>query len=447
MKRTLIIEDFGKIKKAEIDISPLTLFVGDNNSGKSYLLSLIWGIYAAEDESDVFRGMLEMLKDDYAETYKQMCDFLINTNEGFDQEIKISSQFFVEFLNKLFKRNKDKFVAGIFNSEQMTIGKLAVVAEPEFEVTIEGQKIEKRVSIFCKEGSLGISFYGRRVKEELEIMVEIIVRNILLWFLKENVGLYSQNTVYLPAARTGFMLAKNVINKVGRQVAYDVSGFQDREEIQPFTKPIIHFLDMLEGLSLEHKTEYGEIVKWMETSMAHGRIQYGNEMNGQEIRYLPDGSKESLPLRTTSAVVTELTPLLLLLKYRRSLQAICYEEPEMCLHPRLQQEMGKLLIRLVNHGLYMVATTHSDILVQHINNMCRVKALGSPKELLEKLGLSEEDAIDIQDVAIYQFTDLVEYSIVEKLIPEDGEFQVKTFYNALTEILEHTSEVHDYEGE
>lgn len=95
----------------------------------------------------------------------------------------------------------------------------------------------------------------------------------------------------------------------------------------------------------------------------------------------------------------------------------------------------------------MVATTHSDILVQHINNMCRVKALGSPKELLEKLELSEEDAIDIQDVAIYQFTDLGEYSVVERLIPEDGEFQVETFYDALTEILEHTSEVHDYEGE
>lgn len=43
MKRKLIIEDFGKIKQAEIEISPLTLFVGDNNSGKSYLLSLIFG--------------------------------------------------------------------------------------------------------------------------------------------------------------------------------------------------------------------------------------------------------------------------------------------------------------------------------------------------------------------------------------------------------------------
>lgn len=447
MKRTIMIENFGKIKKAEIDISPLTLFVGDNNSGKSYLLSLIWGIYAAEDESDIFRGLLELLKDDYAEMYQQLCDFVLKAEEGNGQEIKISSKLFVELLNELLERNKDKFVVGIFNSEQMTIGKLAVAVEPEFEVTIEVQKKENRVSFFWKEGSFGVIISLDDITESYNDIAKIIFCNTMLWLLKGNAAFQSFNTVYLPAARTGFMLAKNVINKVGRQIAYDMTGMRDRGEIQPFTKPIIHFLNMMEGLSLEHKTEYEEIVKWLETSMAHGKIQYGNEMNGHEIRYLPDGSEESLPLRTTSAVVTELTPLLLLLKYRRSLQAICYEEPEMCLHPRLQQEMGKLLIRLVNQGLNMVATTHSDILVQHINNMCRVKVLGSPKELLERLELSEEDAIDIQDVAIYQFTDLGEYSIVEKLIPEDGEFQVKTFYNALTEILEYTSGVHDYEGE
>lgn len=447
MKRTLIIEDFGKIKKAEIDISPLTLLVGDNNSGKSYLLSLIWGIYAAESRSVLFSDVARMLITDYLEIHECVYSAVSRVGEGDEQEIKISSRILVEILNKLLEQNKDKFVAGIFNSEQVTIGRLSLFVEQEFEVTIAGKRTEEGISFLCKESSFETIFPEESRKYKYKYMVRMLFSNILLCFLKGDAAFKSRNTVYLPAARTGFMLAKNVINKVGRQVAYDVSGFQDREEIQPFTKPIIHFLDMLEGLSLEHRTEYGEIVKWMETSMAHGRVQYGNEMNGQEIRYLPDGSKESLPLRTTSAVVTELTPLLLLLKYRRSLQAICYEEPEMCLHPRLQQEMGKLLIRLVNHGLYMVATTHSDILVQHINNMCRVKALGSPKELLEKLGLSEEDAIDIQDVVIYQFTDLGEYSIVEKLIPEDGEFQVKTFYNALTEILEHTSEVHDYEGE
>ena len=447
MKRKLIIEDFGKIKQAEIEISPLTLFVGDNNSGKSYLLSLIWGIYGAGTESAIFFDMLELIKNDYSETYEQMCDFALKATEGYAQEIKLSSKLFAELLNKLLECNKNKFVAEIFNSEQITIGKLAVVMEQEFAVTIEGQKKEYGVGISCKEGSFGIIFQKRRIENDLGYVIKTVFGGIMLWIFEGSTELHSRNTVYLPAARTGFMLAKNVINKVSRQIAYDMTGSKEREEIQPFTKPIIHFLNMMEDLSLDYQTEYGEIVKWMETAMTHGRLQYGNELNGQEIRYLPDGSEKSLPLRATSAVVTELTPLLLLLKYRRSLEAICYEEPEMCLHPRLQQEMGTLLIRLVNHGLCMIATTHSDILVQHINNMCRLKALGSPGELLEKLQLTEEDAIDIQNVSIYQLTDMGEYSTVEKLLPKDGQFQVKTFYDALTEILEQTSQVQDFEGE
>lgn len=40
----LLVKDYGKIKSAEIEMAPLTLFVGDNNSGKSFLLSLLWGI-------------------------------------------------------------------------------------------------------------------------------------------------------------------------------------------------------------------------------------------------------------------------------------------------------------------------------------------------------------------------------------------------------------------
>lgn len=447
MERKLIIEDFGKIKKAEIDISPLTLFVGDNNSGKSYLLSLIWAIYAAERNSVIFRDATELLTEEYPQVYHSVYDCISNTKEGIKQRIKISSGVFVEILNRLLERNKDKFVAGIFNSEQVTIGKLAVIQEKEFEVTIAVKNTEDAMEVSCKEGDFSVVFHGKSIKEDVGFVIEKVVEDVLRWFFKGATGLYDRSTVYFPAARTGFMLAKNVINKVGRQVAYDVTDFEDREEIQPFTKPIIRFLDMMEELKLDYKTEYSDIIEWMETVMAHGRIQYGNELNGREICYLPDGSGESLPLRTTSAVVTELTPLLLLLKYRRRLKVICYEEPEMCLHPGLQQEMGKLLVRLVNHGLSMIATTHSDIIVQHINNMCRLKEMDALGELLEKLGLTEEDVISLEDVAIYQFTDLGEYSTVEKLIPIDGQFQVETFSNALMDIFEQTSEVQDFEGE
>ncbi|MDE7184408.1 MAG: ATP-binding protein, partial [Lachnospiraceae bacterium] len=41
---TVHVENFGKIKSAEIETAPLTLFVGDNNSGKSYMMTLMYGL-------------------------------------------------------------------------------------------------------------------------------------------------------------------------------------------------------------------------------------------------------------------------------------------------------------------------------------------------------------------------------------------------------------------
>lgn len=49
MSYKLIVENYGKIEKAELEVAPLTLFVGDNNSGKSYLLSLLWALFSGEE--------------------------------------------------------------------------------------------------------------------------------------------------------------------------------------------------------------------------------------------------------------------------------------------------------------------------------------------------------------------------------------------------------------
>lgn len=38
------LEDFCKIHKADVEIAPFTMFIGDNNSGKSYLITLLYGL-------------------------------------------------------------------------------------------------------------------------------------------------------------------------------------------------------------------------------------------------------------------------------------------------------------------------------------------------------------------------------------------------------------------
>lgn len=70
-KWTVHITDFGKIKKADIQVAPLTFFVGDNNSGKSYMMTLIYGLlnlriyfdkYVIDYEASTYQRCLHILE-------------------------------------------------------------------------------------------------------------------------------------------------------------------------------------------------------------------------------------------------------------------------------------------------------------------------------------------------------------------------------------------------
>lgn len=71
--------------------------------------------------------------------------------------------------------------------------------------------------------------------------------------------------------------------------------------------------------------------------MAEGVIEM-SAMPNREVLYVPEGSESGIPLRIVSAVVTELSPLILILKHKKYINTLFYEEPEMCLHPQLQQK-------------------------------------------------------------------------------------------------------------
>jgi hypothetical protein len=52
----LTVDGLGKIQHAEVDVRPLTLFVGPNNSGKSELASLLWGLVAMQGDLEPPEG-------------------------------------------------------------------------------------------------------------------------------------------------------------------------------------------------------------------------------------------------------------------------------------------------------------------------------------------------------------------------------------------------------
>ena len=54
MKIIIHITNFGKIEKADIELGKFIVFVGENNSGKTYLMQLIYGFIQKGFKSNGF---------------------------------------------------------------------------------------------------------------------------------------------------------------------------------------------------------------------------------------------------------------------------------------------------------------------------------------------------------------------------------------------------------
>ena len=105
---TLHVENFAKIQSADVRISPLMCFVGDNNTGKSYLMSLLWGILTLG--KDLFPK-----KSSESKAYKKCEVWLrehLNSNLEIGEEV---IDLYVQWFNDLLNQNKSVLLTKIFN--------------------------------------------------------------------------------------------------------------------------------------------------------------------------------------------------------------------------------------------------------------------------------------------------------------------------------------------
>ena len=101
-------------------------------------------------------------------------------------------------------------------------------------------------------------------------------------------------------------------------------------------------------------------------------------------------------------MVSEMAPVILFLKYLvRPGDLLILEEPESHLHPAAQRQLARGIVRLVNAGVKVLITTHSDIIISQVNNLLVLRQ-ASP-ELIEKGGFEPEDFLQPEQVGAYLF--------------------------------------------
>lgn len=439
----LCVEDYGKIKSAEMECAPLTLIVGDNNCGKSYLMSLLWGIknigaiYLFEKRDAEINEEERLLKD----WISQQINLAFENGQSIVGMEDISD-WCRAVINQRLSQNKDSLLKWIFNSEQVSANKI--------QIHLSNRAFKERKLCFIRTTDDNIIMkadYGKNKTDNYGIRnlegktddhsAEFLMKSIFAFVLQINFGKNRYENLFLPAARTGFILTKDLVNQVGREQTFNMEP--ETKPMSPFTRPINQFLDVINVLSLENQpsAKRRKIIDLIEHQMTSGTIEISDSPN-KEIRYVTEtenGEQKSLPLRTVSAVVTELSPLILLLKHMENIESLCYEEPEMCLHPQLQHQMGRVMARIVNSGIDVIATTHSDILLQSINNKIALKSHPQKEDLCKKLQLEEEDLLLDTQVKVYQFQEHNGKSQLIEIPCGQNGFAVPTFNNALDDIM------------
>lgn len=439
---TLHVENFAKIKSADIRLSPLICFVGDNNSGKSYLMSLLWGILTLGKQ-------LFPINPPESKKYKE-CEQWLKSNLGKQVEITDeTTELYLAWFNENLATKKQDLLKKIFNFE--------VNAE---RIVIKNLERTKKVNLEWDSSSLRYSARGNHIqfpilneytRKDLLRMNSYICWNILMDGLaapmlsprssRKRFG----EPIYFPASRTGFMLTYPQLLSSSLQTTFSVYS---EESEGGLTQPYIDFLQLItqfDSSKQTRKNEIKSIIEFIETNMTKGALNAQNEYV-PVIKYCPSNSEEELPLHVTSSVVSEISPILLTLKSDIKFNTLIIEEPEAHLHPALQKKMAQVIIRLMNSKIPVWITTHSDTILQHINNMLKLGAMekDNQKSLMQKFCYSKNDLLNIDDVWMYQFDAETENTHITQLERGKYGFVVPTFNDALQKMLD---EVYAFDNE
>ena len=436
---TISVKNFGPIAEGSVDLKPLTIFVGPSNTGKSYMATAVYAVmraarrwgqlvttegrtvtitftaipYGQEPvETDEFTKVLNSLRN---------WDGLKSETNLNPSELSFSS-LPEDVRSWLAKETGDQLVA----LQKNVVGQLRRIHGNPSEFVKRGCQIEGfHLDIRQSDPLLKMKIVA---SESYEKMPEFDVGNISLptaaieylrnIHLRLDANLSSSHlsiilaapvaeailadtsapTHFLPAARSGIVnMGKPFLAELARS-EHGVAGV-----------PIItrEFLGSLVGLNPQADDEswsddLKKTISFLENKVLLGWVDLDqtSDLPYPDIVYQTDSGKFTID--RTSSMVSELAPLILFLKYLvRPGDLLILEEPESHLHPAAQRQLARGIVRLVNAGVKVLITTHSDIFVSQINNLLALSQASG--ELIAEQGFEEADFLTQEQVGAYLF--------------------------------------------
>ncbi len=368
------IKNLGAIKQAEFTLGELTIICGGNNTGKTYATYALFGFLSFWRDAFSIKvpdgDVPRLLKEGNIEL--NIKDYVNNAPTILEKGCKA----FTRQLSHVFASSDKHFADSSFAVE---LDPRDIQPIPTFERTMGAAKTQL-FSISKKADSPLVDISLLVEKEKVKIPQDLITK-IIGDALKDIVfGHLFPHPFIASAERTGSAIFRKELNFARNRLLEEMSSME--KEINPFellskvytdyalpVRSNVDFTRQLEEIAKKDSfiaKEHPEILNDFTDIIGGGYLVTKSD----ELYYVPKGKRIKLTMDESSSAVRSLLDIGFYLRHVAAPgDLLMVDEPELNLHPENQRRVARLFSRLVNIGIKVFITTHSDYIIKELNTL------------------------------------------------------------------------------
>ncbi|HBO3135816.1 TPA: AAA family ATPase [Pseudomonas aeruginosa] len=403
----ITVKNLGAIRQAQFELGDMTIICGGNNTGKTYATYALFGFLSFWRDTlkvPVATDVIEsLLKDGSAELDIQ--SYVVQAQRF----VNDGCRSYTRILSKVFASSEKYFSASEFS---ISIGEKGVEPAETYEKTIGTAKdslfrISKQADDLKLHISLLIDKSKVRVpRSAVEEMISEAVEEIVF-------GNLFPKPFIASAERTGAAIFRKELNFSRNRLLEEIGTI--KTEINPFeiiskvysdyalpVKSNVDFTRQLESLAKQESfvaKQHPEILADF-FDIIGGDYQV---TRNDELYYVPKGAKVKLTMDESSSAVRSLLDIGFYLRHVAAKgDLLIVDEPELNLHPANQRRVARLFSRLVQVGIKVFITTHSDYIIKELNTLILLNQSDSRlQKLAEREGYRVDELLDYRRVRVY----------------------------------------------
>ncbi len=442
-------QNLGSIKSGGLELNNLTVLCGKNNTGKTYVNYAVYGFlkdYNKNTNSSINRQLLEETE----EKDKYKFDMQKFVDEGYEKALENWSLQYKNRLNRVFNVNKK-----YFNNSNIKINFDKRYKEEVFETALKYKEnnfvdlSNKKILISKEKEEFNMYFSiieeNEDISEDIKLDNKFIAEFLLNTYINNLFFKFDHNTFMLPAERSGLNLFFRELNVNRNDLIFNLNESVKMKslmkQVSKYSLPVSDYINFLNQLSEFNKleSEFSRIADYLEKDVIQGTYTVDKE---NAISFILDDidKNNKIDLHVASSTAKTLFGLDYYLRHNaKKGDVLIIDEPELNLHPDNQRKIARVLVMMVNEGIKVMVSTHSDYIIKEFNNLIMLgRKFKNYEELMNKYGYDSSQLLNEEDISAYVLND----NSIQKLELDTEGILVETFDNVINSYNESSDDIY-----